>query len=257
MNPALAWEAAVGTAGWTLLLLTLRVAPLVIALPVFGGLKASPSVRSGVVFALLIGCWPAEAVGNIPATHVVAVCASQLLFGLATAACMLAVVEAARTAGALEDTALGRGSFGAADPFGGGAFGPLATLHSLLFLAIFSAVGGHRLVLAALVGGMELFPLNAVLLPDDVAMLTDLMIGFVGAAFAAGSAIALPALGVSVIVDISLGWMSRTLPQLPVLFLSMPTRMVLGWIVVAAGLAAGIVWLVDAAIAAFQAAVGQ
>lgn len=257
MNVAMAWESLVGTAGWTLLLLTLRIAPLVIALPVFGGLKSSPSVRSGVVFALVLGCWPVEMVAPVPAAQVVAVCASQMLFGLTTAACMLAVVEAARTAGALEDTALGRGSFGAADPFGGGAFGPLATLHSLLFLAVFAVVGGHRLVLMAFVGGMDAFALDAILVPDDLAVLADRVVGFVGAAFAAGVAIALPALGVSLIVDVSLGWMSRTLPQLPVLFLSMPTRMVLGWLVVAAGLAAGIGWLVDASISAFEVAVGR
>jgi flagellar biosynthesis protein FliR len=62
---------------------------------------------------------------------------------------------------------------------------------------------------------------------------------------------------VSIIVDVSLGWMSRTLPQLPVLFMSMPTRMVLGWIVVAAGLAASLGWLVDTSIEVFQTAVGR
>lgn len=257
MSTALVWESLVGTTGWTLLLLTLRLLPLVLALPVFGGLKASPSVRSGLLFALVIGCWPAEMVAPLESAEIVAVCASQLLFGLATAASMLAMIEAARLAGALEDTALGRGSFGAADPFGGGAAGPLATLHALLFLAIFSAVGGHRLVLQAFVGGMETFALEAVLLPDRLALLTDQVIGFVAAAFAAGVALALPALGVSVIVDISLGWMSRTLPQLPVLFMSMPTRMVLGWIVVAAGLAASLGWLVDASIETFRLVLGQ
>jgi flagellar biosynthesis protein FliR len=257
MSGGLVWESLVGTAGWTLLLLTLRIVPLALALPVFGGLKASPSVRSGLVFALVIGCWPSELVSGIAAHEIIAVCASQLLFGLATAASMLALIEAARTAGSLEDTALGRGSFGASDPFGGGASGPLATLHALLFLAVFSALGGHRLVLLAFVGGLETFPLDAVLVPDQLALLTDHLIGFVAAAFAAGVALALPALGVSVIVDISLGWMSRTLPQLPVLFMSMPTRMVLGWIVVGAGLAASLTWLVHASIAAFQIALGQ
>ncbi len=254
MTLGVIWEVLGGAMGWTLFLLALRLMPLIIALPVFGGLKASPSVRSGLLFALIIGCWPAEVVSSPDPSAVIAVCASQLLFGLATAACMLALVEAARMAGSLEDTALGRGSFGAADPFGGGSSGPLATLHALLFLAIFAAVGGHRLVLMAFVAGLDSFPLSAVLLPDQLALAVGQVVGFVGAAFAAAVAIALPALGVSLVVDISLGWMSRTLPQLPVLFLSMPVRMVLGWIVVAAGLAVSIEWLVEASVLAFQLA---
>ncbi|MFT6395648.1 MAG: flagellar biosynthetic protein FliR [Bradymonadia bacterium] len=254
MSFGLLWEALVGDIGWTVLLMTLRLIPMVIVLPVFGGLKASPSVRSGVLLALMIGCWPAELAPSAASLEVVAICASQLLFGLATATCMLAVIEAARMAGSLEDTALGRGSFGAADPFGGGASGPLSTLHSLLFLAVFSAIGAHRLVLLAFVSGFESFPLDAILLPEQLALVTDNVIGFVAGAFAAAVAVALPALGVSLVVDISLGWMSRTLPQLPVLFLSMPVRMVLGWIVVAAGLAVAIEWLVDASLLAFETA---
>lgn len=255
MTFGLLWEALVGDIGWTVFLLALRLIPLIITLPVFGGLKASPSVRSGLLFALMIGCWPAEYASSPAASEIAAVCASQLLFGLATATAMLAVIEAARMAGSLEDTALGRGSFGAADPFGGGASGPLATLHSLLFLAVFAAVGAHRLVLLAFVSGLEAFPLDAVLLPDQLALVVNNIIGFVGAAFAAAVAIALPALGVSLVVDLSLGWMSRTLPQLPVLFLSMPIRMVLGWIVVAGGLAASIDWLVDASVFAFETSI--
>ena len=52
-------------------------------------------------------------------------------------------------------------------------------------------------------------------------------------------------------MDVSWGWMSRTLPQLPVLFVSMPLRMVLGWIVVAAVLAGAMGWLVAASVDAF------
>ena len=70
------------------------------------------------------------------------------------------------------------------------------------------------------------------------------------AAIYAGIAFALPALAVAVIVDLSLGWLSRTLPGLPALFLAMPLRMVLGWIVVAAVLASALPMLLDATLEA-------
>jgi flagellar biosynthesis protein FliR len=73
------------------------------------------------------------------------------------------------------------------------------------------------------------------------------------AAFSVAVALALPALGVGLVVDVSLGWLGRTMPQLPILFVAMPLRMVLGWTVIAATLAGTMMWLVEATIGALAA----
>lgn len=244
------------TAGWTLLLLVLRTAPIAIALPIFGGLAASPVVRTSAVLALCAVLWPSvPVVAPANAIAVVSVAASQLVFGLLTALGTMFVFEAARAAGAISDTVLGRGSFGAADPLGQAPSGPMATLHALLLLAVFAATGSHRLLIAGMHGSLELFALDAVLGADPVRALVGEALALLAGAFAAAVALALPALAVGFVVDVSLGWLGRTMPQFPALFIAMPLRMVLGWTVVGATLAGGMAWLVAAALEAHAAMV--
>lgn len=250
MNGLALIDGVMSRAGWTLLLLTVRLLPLVILLPIFGGIKASPIVRSGALLALAIGFWPAEWITPIASWTAIPVLASQFALSLTTAACALVVFEAARMVGAIADVSLGRGSFGAADPLGGSA-GPLSTFHAILFLAVFAASGSHVLLLRALADGITAFPLDATLTAASWAALVDQVILVSGAAIATAIALVLPALGVGLIVDVSLGWMNRAMPKLPVVFLAMPMRMVLGWIVVAGALAVGVPHLVNAAVGAF------
>lgn len=247
-------DAAFGPIAHTLLLLTARLLPLVTLLPVFGGIKASPTVRSGALLALVVGLWPATLVAPVDggAVAMLGVAASQALFGFATAAVVFFVFEAARMIGGIADTALGRGSFGAADPLGG-VGGPLSTLHALLFLAVFAATGSHVLLLRGFALGIETFPLTATLGEPQIAALADEAIRFSAGALAAGVAFALPAVGVGLLVDLSLGWINRTLPRLPVLFMAMPLRMLLGWTVLAGGAAAATGALVATALDAADA----
>lgn len=238
--------------GWTLLLLALRTLPLVVLLPVFGGLKASPSVRAGALFVLMLGMWPG---GLVVPSAPLAACVSQLLFGTIAATSALLFFEAARMVGGFADVSLGRGSFGGADPLGSAGGGPLSTFYALLFVAVFVSTGSHVVLLRALAFSVARFPLDGVLSYDAFGAMVDGLITTSGAAIAVAVALVLPALGVGLIVDITLGWLNRTMPKLPVLFLAMPLRMWVGWLVLAGGLAVSIPALVHAATEAFAATV--
>lgn len=241
---------------WTALTLLLRTLPIVLVLPVFGGVRASPVVRTGVALVLCVATWPAIAVaapeGLLERAQVAA---SQLALGLIAAIGAMFVFEAARVAGGIADTALGRGSFGADDPFVGQA-GALSTAYSLAFAAVFAATGSHRLVVAAFARGQTRFPLDQALSVEALQAAIGDAASLLGVGFSMALALALPALAVALVVDLSLGWMGRVMPQLPVLFLSMPLRMVLGWIVVAAVLGSSLSWAVSAAVEAFAAMAG-
>ena len=83
------------------------------------------------------------------------------------------------------------------------------------------------------------FAVDEVLALQDLRALGVQSIRLSAAALTAGVALAMPALAVALVVDVCMGWLGRALPHLPVLFISMPLRMVLGWLVVAASLALG------------------
>lgn len=256
-------DSALGALVWTLLLVVLRTLPVAVALPIFGGPRGTPAVRGAVALVLAMAAWPATLVQQPPAgaggalgtVDALSVAASQLGFGLLVALGVLFAFEAARMIGNASDTALGRGSFGAADPLSGNG-GPLGTLYALGFVAFFFASGAHRTVVAALAASQTHFPLDATLDGESLAVLVDTATRALAASFGLALALALPALGVGLVVDMSLGWLSRVMPKVPALFLAMPLRMVLGWVVVAAVLAASFDALLSLVLAALGALTG-
>jgi flagellar biosynthetic protein FliR len=247
-------DATLESTAWTAALLAARVLPMVVLLPFFGGLAASPTVRGGAAITLMIAFWPATLVAAPPgAPEQLLAIASQLAVGLLTGLALLFVVESARVIGGAADTALGRGSFGAADPLGAGASGPMATLHAMGFVAVFMASGSHIVFLSGVDLSLDTFALDASLDVDSARASVLAAVRMLSAAFSVAVALALPALGVGLVVDVSLGWLGRTMPQLPILFVAMPLRMVLGWTVIAATLAGTMMWLVEVTIGALAA----
>lgn len=212
----------------SLLLHALRLVPA-LALPVFGGLRASPTVRSGVLAVLVLATWSGPLAVPLGSAELVEVAAAQLALGLLAALPALVLFEAARTAGAVADQALGRGSFGGGDvgPVQPGA--PMATLYALAFLAVFTAAGGHIAIVAGLGLGLEAVPLTA-----GFEALTSVVSlpAAVQASLVLALATVAPVVAAALTVDLALGAMQRALPRLPVLFLAMPLRTWAGLIVV-------------------------
>ncbi|MCB9519926.1 MAG: flagellar biosynthetic protein FliR [Myxococcales bacterium] len=238
----------------SVLLVVARIAPATYVLSVFGGVQLNRLARLAVIVAVSVAAWPGSIGGAAPgALDVIVRVGSQLAVGLGAAAGAVGFFELARTAGALADVSLGRGSFGAADPFGGAA-GPLGTLHSLTFLAVIFASGGHCIVLAAIAAGFDAFPLDATLTEADIGALAAHAVDASGAAIALAAGLALPAIAVAWTIDLALGWLGRVLPSLPATFLAMPLKMLVGWIVVATTLAVVVDGTVSSALDAFDAA---
>lgn len=235
----------VAVAGWTvqsvvgtLGLLILRIAPVVLLMPLFGSSKGSTTVRASVIAMLAFVTWPS--VPPAPPVSPGLALLGELVLGLAFGAALLAIAEGARMVGALSDTALGRGSMGAGDPLAGGPAGPLSTLYALFWCALFVVAGGHLVLVEGLDASLRAVPLGQAF---DVARLESasaLLVDALTASFTMAVAFALPAMVVSWIVDLTLGWLTRALPQLPAMFLAMPVRAVLGVILVAAALAVGV-----------------
>ncbi len=232
---------------WTLLLTILRIAPTVLLVPALGGMRIPQLVRVGVVFILATAMMPSELVAA-PGSLLEAApaMASQLLFGVLVGLVISAVFEAMRMAGSLADVSLGRGSFGAVDPLGGGGpAGTFSLLYSLFFLAVFTALAGHTIIVHAMHESWVWFGPGEVLGGDSLAAVAEIAIDMTGAAIAAAVAIALPAFVAAALVDFSLGWLNRSMPSLPSMFLAMPLRALVGWLVVAATLLAAATWMFD------------
>ncbi len=241
-------------------LLALRHLPVVLLVPLFGGMRVPAPVRLAMLAVLVLVSWPAAlpALPEHPAVWV-AVGASQLVVGLATAAALLAAIEVFRMLGALSDTVLGRGSFGAGDPLQPDPDSPLGQLHALLALVVLFAADAHLVVAESLRRGVERFGPAQTLSGAQLDAVGANTIAVVHTALETAVALAAPAFVAALLVDLLLGWAQRGLPQVQAMFLAMPLRQLVGWTLVAAVATAALPDLVAAvpsAVGALDAALG-
>ncbi len=122
------------------------------------------------------------------------------------------------------------------NPLGDDAPDALRKMLHLLTLVLFLAIGGHRLMISALVGSFQTLPLVSFTQPGAVlSTLTALLT----VSFTLALKIAAPVLIAIVLASVAMAFIQRTLPQANILSTGLPVRLLLGFVVILAVLAMG------------------
>ncbi|MDP4143281.1 MAG: fused FliR family export protein/FlhB family type III secretion system protein [Bacillota bacterium] len=144
-----------------------------------------------------------------------------LLMGFITNLCFIS----ARVAGQFMDIQIGFGMISMYDPNTNSNTTFLERILELFSVVIFFAIDGHHMLIKSLSESFNVIGLGKFILNQDTAMLViNAFIQF----FAIGIKIALPIILVLVITDIVMGLVARTVPQLNLMILSMPVKIMLG-----------------------------
>lgn len=149
----------------------------------------------------------------------------ELLVGLAIGFCVGLAMLGLQLAGRIIDQQLGFGLAGVYNPEQGGEAGPVGQFFFMLALAIFLLMGGHRVVLGTLVNSFHSIPLGG-LRPDG--RLLELVVALLGSAFELGLRVSGPVLCLIFLETIALGFIARTVPQMNILSIGFPLRILLG-----------------------------
>lgn len=239
IEPALIWMP-------TLLLVTARVAGVMLAAPVLGHSVVPVKVR--VLVAVGIGLaavgrladpvrlpphWPDLAVGL----------GCELLLGFAIGYAARLIFAGVELGAFHVAQQMGLSLAQVANPLAADAPSSVRGLLRLLAVVVFLAVGGHR----ALIGGlMQTFrtvpPLGFV----PAAGMTNTIAAMLGASFVLALKVAAPVLIALLLATVALGLLHRTMPQCNLLSVGLPTRAMLGLLVLAATLGV-LAPLIDAA----------
>lgn len=212
------------------ILLSGRILPVVFLVPAFGGKRLPVPAKLGLVACVVIAVYP-QAVfpGTLPGGFFFyGLLLKELAVGtvLALAACCL--FEGMRMGGQLIDNL--RGSAGAHTylPQSDERTSPVGDLHLLLCILVFFAAGGPALFLRALQESLVSLPVCNFPEVTQCAQAADLALAVTAQAIRMGVSIAFPAAVALLVVDMLLGFMNRTAPQIQVFFLGMPLRAVVG-----------------------------
>jgi flagellar biosynthetic protein FliR len=151
------------------------------------------------------------------------------------------MMSALQVAGATVGIASGLGFAQQVDPIASQPAAIFSGFFSLMGVVLVMSAGLHRIMIQAAADSYSIFPAGSF---PPIGDATTFVIDAVANAFRLGIQIAAPVLIFSLIFNISLGLVSRLLPQIQVFMIAMPLSVLLGVAVTALGLGGGMmVWL--------------
>lgn len=225
-------EAAITRALGVGMLLAARLAPVTVLAP-WLAMRATPVVvRTAITLALTVALAPIAlpAAPALPAgaAAMTLLVAREALLGAVFAIASALPLYALDWAGQLVDTWRGASLAEVLAPPTGERSSPLGTLYLLMGVALFAALGGHRLAIAAFAEGLHLAPVGVPNMSPDPGEIALGATRLVASALAFAAAIAAPAAVALVVMEVALGLISRAAPQIPVFFAGMPLRAAVG-----------------------------
>ena len=220
------------------LLVSIRLGALFVLAPVFGGISMPAQFRAAFVLAL-----SATLVAglNVPITRMpmdvgplVIAALSEVALGAAMAFGLFTAFGAFQFAGKLLDIQIGFSLGTVFDPVTRAQSPLLGSALNMLALVLFFALDGHHMLLRGVAYSLERVPPGNI--PQNWS-LTPFIDQF-GTMFLFGITLVAPVVFALLLVDVGLGIISRTMPQLNIFTIGIPIKIVVGLLVLAASLTA-------------------
>ena len=223
--PGLSMQFVVQTLA-TVFLASLRIGAFLIASPFFGGSSVPIQVR--IIMAVLLGVSVASNVSvptwqSFDALTGVQVVLTELMIGIGSGLILTIWFSAALLAGEKIAASSGLGFAAQIDPDSGGQTPVVSKIFSLFLTVLFLSWNGHILVLQAILDTYQFMPVGNV--PNLKALITG-GLSAAGSMFAAATIIMLPVTGLLVAINLAVGVISRSSPQMNLFAVGFPISMI-------------------------------
>jgi len=216
-----AWVAALGYP-------FLRILALMSSAPLFSHASVPMMVRVGLAFAItfvVAATLPAVPFVSPFSMAGIVLVFQQLMVGVAMGLAMQLVFAAVTLAGDLIGLQMGLSFAAFVDPQNAEQAPLIGGFLSLILMLVFLAINGHLALVAALVDSFTVMPIG----PSGWKSLDAMGLVAAGSGlFSTGVAIALPVIGALLLVNLTLGVLTRTAPQLNLFAVGFPVTLAVG-----------------------------
>lgn len=215
------------------LLAALRISAFLWATPLFSLARVPARVKLILVLVFAAGTATLLPMGTNVRTdvgHVVAAGLAELLVGSIMGFGILCSFAAFQFGGRLLDLQMGFGVASLINPSSEEQEPLLGTLLLVVGVMTFYLVQAHHWVARSFIMSFEWFPLGH--MPTDLRF--DAVVAQFGVMFTLGTMLVAPVVAVLLLIDSGLALASKTMPQLNVFMLSIPIKIVVGLLVLAA-----------------------
>ncbi len=213
-----------------------RVTGLIVAAPFFGSLSIPVRVKIGlaVVFTMLVAPVVSPPAGGMAASALAVLLAGEAAVGFLLGFTLQFVFEAASVAGNVLGIQMGYSLASVINPQSQADTPVLATFHELIVLLLFIQLRVPHWLLHGLARSFQYLPPGHFVL-TGAAFATFLH--FTGGLWVAAVQIAAPVLVATVFTDVALGFLGKASPQLPVLYVGLSFKSMLGLVLMCGGIA--------------------
>lgn len=210
-------------------LVAARLSGIMLSAPIFSSSAIAAPVKIGLVALLALVVFPVvlPRMTAVPETLVAAVVGmlGELAVGFAIGLAVNLLMIGLQTAAQMIGQQMGLGLARVFNPAVEDETDVLSQFYLLVGLALLLLMGGHRLILAAVLDSFAALPPMTVTLEPRV---FHILIGLLQAAFVLAFKIAVPALLVLFLVTLMMGFLGRTVPQINILVVGFPLRVAVG-----------------------------
>lgn len=212
------------------LLMLTRCSGIFMIAPFFGSLNIPVTIRAAAAFAVTLVLFPVvDGLGTVAAPPSVWAFAGSVLaelfigwlIGFVAYVCFSAI----HMAGKVMDMQVGFAVVNVMDPTSGQQIPLIGSLLYNLGIIVFLVTNGHHVIITALAESFRMVPLAAM---QPNLSLTMLLVDFTNGIFVTGMKIAMPVTFAILLVNVALGILARTMPQMNIFVVGIPLQLMVG-----------------------------
>ena len=215
------------------LLLMFRTGAFLMTIPVFGHVAIPRIVRVWLILTMTVLMFPSAtiAVDRMPSTTLglTVVIVGELAVGFLMGFAVITLFAAVQFAGHLIGLQMGLAVANIFDPMSAGEISVIGEFYYLLSLLVFILINGHHYALDALIRSFDLVPLGGAVFGQDIGRFLTNLTAMV---FTLAIKLSAPVVITLLIVNVVLGILSRTVPQMNVFIVGFPLSIGVGLAVI-------------------------
>jgi flagellar biosynthetic protein FliR len=211
-----------------------RVAAFFLASPIFSSDTIPARVKAAIVVLLAIffamvnpSIMPARHVNTLEAALLVA---NEAVYGLAMGLVAVSLFMAVRIAGQIIDREMGLAMAEILDPLTQEPSQAMAALLEIVFVLFFLSANGHHILLQVMAQSYQTFPAGST---PSISTMAAGVAQAGGYMLLAGLRLAAPVLAAFVLIIVVLAMLARVVPEMDILFTSLPLRVATGLVMLA------------------------
>ena len=210
-----------------------RVSAFFLVTPIFSGQSIPETIKVSMVLLISIFFSTiSPSVINpsqIDPIQAVMLITNEAIFGFALGLIVILIFSAVQQCGQIIEREMGYTMSEILDPMTGESAQPLALMIEMIFMLLFLSANGHHLLLLITSRSFEIFPTGS------IPAIPTLLEGITRAGsemLVAGLRLAAPMLAAFLLMLVVLGILARIMPDMDILFISMPLRIGLGLLMI-------------------------